>query len=385
MRLGKLITLRGGGTPSKQNENYWNGNVPWASVKDFKSNLISKTVDSISIEGVNNSATRIVPAGTLLVITRLASGKVAFAGVDMAFNQDIKAIECKAALDKRFLYYFLQSKSNYFERVASGATVKGIKINHINDIEINPPKLEAQKEIVAILDEADKLRQLDNALIAKYDQLAQSLFLEMFGDPKNNPSNFEICEMNDIASKITDGDHATPKRTEKGYKLLSCRNIKNGFIDFESGLDYVGEKEFLRMRNRCNPEKGDILISCSGTIGRTTSIKIDEPFVLVRSAALIKPKSELVNSNYLEYYLRTPYMQAVMQRSSNTSSQSNLFTGPIKKLPLLLPPIKLQKEFASQVQIIETQKMHAQKALKKSETLFNSLLQRAFKGELVKA
>ena len=136
------------------------------------------------------------------------------------------------------------------------------------------------------------------------------------------------------------------------------------------------------MFKRCNPEKGDILISCSGTIGRTTSIKIDEPFVLVRSAALVKPKRDLVDSLYLEYYLRTDYMQSVMKKSSNTSSQANLFTGPIKKLPIFLPPFKLQKQFAERVVVIEEQKQQAQLELAKSEELFQSLLQRAFNGEL---
>ena len=137
------------------------------------------------------------------------------------------------------------------------------------------------------------------------------------------------------------------------------------------------------MFKRCNPEKGDILISCSGTIGRTTSIKIDEPFVLVRSAALIKPKKDIINPLYLEFYLRTDFMQSTMKKSSNTSSQANLFTGPIKKLPVLLPELNLQNQFAERVAVIEEQKAIAQKSLEHSESLFNSLLQKAFKGELV--
>ena len=205
----------------------------------------------------------------------------------------------------------------------------------------------------------------------------------MFGDPCNNKANFPKLTMDEIADKITDGDHATPKRESSGHKLLSCRNIKNGYIDFSAGLDYVGEDEFNRMRKRCNPEYGDILISCSGTIGRTTSIKTNEEFVLVRSAALVKIQKDKVNSTYMEYYLRTEYMQSTMQSSSKSSGQANLFTGPIKKLPIIIPPLNLQNQFAERVQAIEVQKALAKASLDKSEELFNSLLQRAFKGELV--
>lgn len=287
-------------------------------------------------------------------------------------------------LDTNFLFHFLNS--DVFENEAiknsAGAAQLNLSTKWLGDFEIPLPPLATQQRIAAILDQADAIIQNNRAIVQKYDALTQSLFLDMFGDFRKNSNNFPKYLFDEIATKITDGDHLTPKREEKGYKLLSCRNIKNGYIDFSAGLDFVGESEFNRMFKRCNPEKGDILISCSGTIGRTTSIKIDEPFVLVRSAALVKPKRDLVDSLYLEYYLRTDYMQSVMKKSSNTSSQANLFTGPIKKLPIFLPPFKLQKQFAERVVVIEEQKQQAQLELAKSEELFQSLLQRAFNGEL---
>ena len=282
--------------------------------------------------------------------------------------------------DLKFLYHYFGQRG--FNDVISGSAQPQITRENLSKVEVPKINLANQQRIAAILDQADALIQNNRAIVQKYDALTQSLFLDMFGDFRKNSNNFPKYLFDEIATKITDGDHLTPKREEKGYKLLSCRNIKNGYIDFSAGLDFVGESEFNRMFKRCNPEKGDILISCSGTIGRTTSIKIDEPFVLVRSAALVKPKRDLVDSLYLEYYLRTDYMQSVMKKSSNTSSQANLFTGSIKKLPIFLPPFKLQKQFAERVVVIEEQKQQAQLELSKSEELFQSLLQRAFKGEL---
>ena len=229
MKLGNLISLSGGGTPSKKNERYWDGDVPWASVKDFKTDLITNTKDSISLEGVNNSATRIVPAGTLLVITRLASGKAAFTGVDMAFNQDIKAIQCSDSLDKNYLFYFFKSRTNYFEKVASGATVKGIKIGHINNMEIPLPPLETQKRIAQILDDAAALRNKTQKLLEEYDLLAQSIFLEMFGDVVNNKKNWETKTIEELVVK----SKGSIKRGPFGGALKKEIFVNEGYLVYE--------------------------------------------------------------------------------------------------------------------------------------------------------
>src|SRR5690606_41460725 len=112
VRLGDYIQLLGGGTPSKDVEAYWNGDIPWVSVKDFKEDHITSTQDLITIEGVKNSATRIIPADTLLIATRMAVGKVAINTVDVAINQDIKAITCNKELFQEFIFYFLKANEN---------------------------------------------------------------------------------------------------------------------------------------------------------------------------------------------------------------------------------------------------------------------------------
>mgnify|MGYP001292347780 FL=1 len=305
-------------------------------------------------------------------------GKIFYPNESFTAIKNTITIKPNDSADSKYLFYYLNNNQIQSRGAGQPFITKGAA----SKTKIPLPPLDQQKKIAAILDVADAYRQKTKALIEKHDQLTQSLFLEMFGDPGKKEYNHTEYSMEEIANKVTDGDHATPKRTDKGYKLLSCRNVKQGYIDFEAGVDYVGEDEFNRMVKRCNPEKGDILISCSGTIGRTVSIRIDEPFVLVRSAALIKPKPEIVNSLFLEKYLQTTYMQAVMLKKANTSSQANLFTGPIKSLPILLPALELQNQFAERVQAIEAQKAQGEASLAQAEDLFNSLLQRAFKGEL---
>lgn len=375
--------IKTGKTPPTSQTQYFDGQVNWYTPGDFNNgkilNTSKRTLTQIALD---DKKAITFPKNTLLITCIGDIGKIGITQEDCSSNQQITGIKPKENTDVNYLYYWFIANKKVLENTANSAIVPILNNKTLQNIDFRFPNLPTQQKIAAILDKADELRKYNKQLIAKYDALAQSLFLEMFGDVRMNSSKFPIFLFDEISNKITDGDHLTPKREEIGYKLLSCRNIKNGFIDFSAGLDYVGESEFQRMFKRCNPEKGDILISCSGTIGRTTSIKIDEPFVLVRSAALIKPKRDLVNPFYLEFYLRTDYMQSVMKRSANTSSQANLFTGPIKKLPIILPPFELQTQFSNRVQLIETQKQQVQEALAKSEDLFQSLLQRAFKGEL---
>ncbi|MDQ7075002.1 MAG: restriction endonuclease subunit S [Gammaproteobacteria bacterium] len=197
--LGDLISLYGGGTPSKEKPEYWEGDIPWATVKDLKKPILLETQDSISKLGLAKSSSKMVEAGTIILATRMAVGRVSITDIDVAINQDLKAIVCSDKIDVKYLFYLLFSEEKYFNRVSSGATVKGIKISHITDMEIPLPPLAEQKKIAAILDAADDLRQKDQQIIDHYTQLGKSLFLEMFGDPVVNPMGWESIHLSEIS------------------------------------------------------------------------------------------------------------------------------------------------------------------------------------------
>lgn len=113
------------------------------------------------------------------------------------------------------------------------------------------------------------------------------------------PEDWEIISLKNVSEKVTDGEHLTPKRTKEGFFLLSARNIRDGFISTDN-VDFVPKEEYIRIRKRCNPETGDVLISCSGTIGRVAVVPTNFKAVMVRSAALIKPNYNVINNEYLK-------------------------------------------------------------------------------------
>jgi type I restriction enzyme S subunit len=376
--LSDCISLFGGGTPSKQVPEYWNGEIPWASVKDLKSSRLKQTQDSITELGLKNSSSKLVKSGTLLIATRMAVGKAAITDIDVAINQDLKAIVCKENIDVKYLFYFLSSCENEFAKVSSGATVKGIKLKHILDLKIPLPPLTEQKQIAAILDAADSLRQKDQQLVEHYTSLSQSLFLEMFGDPETNSKGYEQKKLEELTTLITDGTHHTPAYTEEGVPFLRVTDI----TESNNSKKFISQKEHLELIKRCRPERNDILYTKNGTIGVGKIVDWDYEFSIFVSLCLLKPKHEIVEVKYLNFFLNTPFALNQAAKHSKVATIKNLHLVEIKKMKIPYPSIEEQREFVSKFEKIEQQKQQAQTNLQNSEALFNSLLQRAFTGEL---
>ena len=107
--LGEVVDFIGGGTPDKSKAEFWNGDIPWASVKDFKSTALIVTKDKISNVGLNSSASNLIPAGSVLIPTRMAVGKAAINSIPVAINQDIKALKPRIDIDNTYLLYLMLS------------------------------------------------------------------------------------------------------------------------------------------------------------------------------------------------------------------------------------------------------------------------------------
>lgn len=155
-KLGDCIIKNlGGGTPSKKKSIYWNGNIPWASVKDVVkvSDVLVKTEDYITEEGLENSNSNIIPKGNIIVATRINPGKLVIAGIDVAINQDLRGLFLKDILNPKYLVYYFQT----INIEGKGTTVKGVSLNELENILIPLPPLEVQNKIVEILDRFNTL------------------------------------------------------------------------------------------------------------------------------------------------------------------------------------------------------------------------------------
>jgi type I restriction enzyme S subunit len=280
---------------------------------------------------------------------------------------------------------FLQSKFKYLREHCTGATIPHISRPILESLQIPLPPLPQQQKIANILDAADALRQKDKALLAKYDELTQSLFLDMFGDPVSNPKGWEIMNLGEITDLVTDGKHGNcSDEPGSGYYFVSAKDIRNNKINYLNSRE-IPKAEFEEVDKRTNLQPGDlVMINTGATIGRM-AIASDIPetrrSTFQKSVAVIKVKKDIISSFFLQYVF-----ELGLETFANMGSGSaikNLLLSEMRRFNIILPSLHLQNQFAERVQVIEQQKAIAQKSLEKSEELFNSLLQKAFKGELV--
>lgn len=173
----------------------------------------------------------------------------------------------------------------------------------------------------------------------------------MFGDPYLNPKGWEVNNYEEICNFITDGEHTTPKRCDEGIYLLSARNVLNHSLQLDD-VDFIDEDEYIRISKRIVPEENDILISCSGSVGRVCKVPKNFKFQMVRSVAILK-LNENINATFMEWLIDSNYTQQQILKSINQSSQANLFQGKIKQLKAIVPPMELQNQFADFVKQID--------------------------------
>ena len=301
-----------------------------------------------------------------------------------SFGAFCKVVRPLREIDSKYLKHFFQSKNyrRYIKNIVNGANINNIKNGHIDELKIPLPPLNTQKKIAAILDAADKLCQLDKKLIEKYDALTQSLFLDMFGDVRINENQFKEETIQQACILVTDGAHRTPKLLDEGYPFLTVANMSETGYLFENckRISEVDYKDLIR--NNCQPLKDDILFSKDGTVGKVMRIRKFEEVVILSSIALLRFKKDY-NPIYVEHYLKTDFFlfQATSRKSG--SAIRRIVLKDLKKTKIALPPMELQNQFAERLKAIDAQKAQAQQSLQKSQELFNSLLQKAFKGELV--
>jgi len=215
-KLGNLLAdIRGGGTPSKKNPDYWGGDIPWASVKDITNFHKTRTQDYITRDGLNDSASNIIPSGTIIIATRMAVGKPVIFDCDVAINQDLKALFPKPALRTDFLFEWLKSAEDKIVGMASGSTVLGIRLEALRDFDILLPPLPEQKRIAEVLGSVDAAIEATKAVIDQTKTVKQGLLQILLtrgiGHTKFKdsplggiPESWEVMRLAEAKVKVTD-------------------------------------------------------------------------------------------------------------------------------------------------------------------------------------
>ena len=382
-KLKDIFDLQMGKTPPRNNQDYWNTNDnKWISIADLSKTgkYISKTKECLSDDAVKNSGIKVIPANTVVMSFKLSIGKTAITAEDMYSNEAIMAFHDRHVVEilPEYIFYMFKYK-NWDE--SSNKAVMGKTLNKatLSEVVVEICPIEKQREIVTILDKMMDILSGREQELQLLDDLIKARFVEMFGDPVCNPLRWEKKTLKEVCIKLNDGTHFSPESFETGeYKYVTAKNIKMSGFDF-TNITYVPEEVHRPIYERCNPELGDVLYIKDGvTTGIAMVNTLEEEFTLLSSVALLKQDRRIMNGHFLSALLNDENLYTDIRSNMGGAAITRLTIAKLNTIKVILPPIELQTQFAAFVEQTNKSKAVIQKALDKTQLLFDSLMQKYF-------
>lgn len=393
--IGELCDIIGGGTPSKSNAAFFNGDIPWATVRDMSSDWIETTEHSITPYAVKQSATHILPSGTVVVASRVGLGKVCRVRYDTAINQDLRGFipKSKAMLDTEYLFWWFKSVADQIVAAGKGATVQGVTLPFLRSLKIPLPPLDEQRRIVAVLDKAFAAIATSSANAQTNLTNARALF-ESYQDSIFSAKNGEWrkTELGQIC-KFENGDRGSnyPHRSEyvsSGVPWINTGHIQSDGTLSRSTMNFITTEKFYSLRSGkiCS---GDLVYCLRGaTLGKTALVTPYSTGAVASSLVIIRPKESL-SSRFLYYFLTSPFGQSLKGQYENGAAQPNLGAKNVAKFRIAVPDLAEQDLLVGKLDSLRKKtlslaQLHDSKLAALAE-LKQSLLHKAFAGELTAA
>lgn len=397
VKLKNLCEMNSGGTPSRSRKDYYGGEICWAKISDIENadnGVIYNTEEKITKAGLNSINNRIFSKGILLLAMYGSVGKIAFTGTEMSTNQAILGIKIidQGRLDYSFLKYWFETIKEKLLNRAVGGTLQNISLGIVNELEIPLPPLPIQKRIVEVLNAADTLRKKDQELLKKYDELAQAIFIDMFGDPIKNEKGWEVKQLKELSIKIHSGN--TPKGgsnvyVDSGILFFRSQNVWRNRLDLDD-IAFIDEDTHKKM-SKSSLKNGDILMTKTGrfntensSLGRAALFNGKDDSANVNGHVyLIRLKKDQVNEYVLHILTTNEFREHIREVCVGGIDKRQLNKEHIEDFPIIYPPIILQKQFVERLKLINGLKDSALKGLNNSTNMYRDLIQRAFKEELI--
>ena len=222
-KLSEIMDLIGGGTPKTSNPDYWNGDIPWLSVKDFGNDnrYVYETEKHITKLGLMNSSTKLLDKGDIIISARGTVGEIATIPYPMAFNQSCYGLRAnKEIVDEDFLYYLIKYNIRLLKKNTHGSVFDTITRSTFDEIEVDVPDLDVQKKIGYLLSELDKKIELNNKINNNLEQQADALY-QTFFSPKSGTQG-KIVTLDEYCSIFTGKKNANASVNGGKYKFFTC-------------------------------------------------------------------------------------------------------------------------------------------------------------------
>lgn len=386
--LGELCRVVAGGTPSRSNPNHFNGGIPWVKIGDMLQGTVTETEETISQLGLENSAAKVLPAGTVLISIFATIGRTAVLGIDATTNQAIAGVtpNNNQEITPSFLRYLLDHSVASLTAEARGVAQLNINGKILKSLPIPVPPLAEQERIVKLLDEADALRKLRAQADRRTAALTTSLFHDLFG----HRHAFPTSTVAELASERSGSIRTGPF----GSDLRHSEFVNEGIPVL--GIDNVVANEFRWTEPRCiTPAKfaemqrfvvfpEDVLVTIMGTVGRCVVAPADLPTCIsTKHLCTVTVNRDRLDPRYLWGAL---LFDETVRQQTRLVGKGAIMEGwnstIIKSLKIPVPPLPLQQTFARRVAEIRELEAAQAASRRRLDALFQSLLHRAFSGEL---
>lgn len=372
--------IQTGKTPPTSEKSYFEGGINWFTPGDLDTNkYLNYSNRTISEKALQEKKAVAFAENTILITCIGEIGKVGITSQPSSSNQQITGIKPKAHIHPEYLYYWVIANKPYLNSIANNAVVPILNNGNLKKIAFKYPPLETQIKIANALDKADSIRQKDKQIIQKYDELLQSVFLEMFGDPVRNEKGWKVESLKNLGILKSGG---TPTRTNPDFfkgKIPWITTVALGpkVINETHAVEYITEEAILKSATKLIP-KGSIMIGVRVGVGKASILGCD--MCSNQDILSLAEVKSTINKNFLLEIFH--YYESYFNSQKRGATIQGITSETIKELNIIIPPLELQNTFSLIVKSLESQKAKAQQSLQKSEELFNSLLQKAFKGEL---
>jgi type I restriction enzyme S subunit len=394
-----MKSIVGGGTPSKANPAYFQGDIPFMTVKDLHARFVADTQDHISEAALEDSASTLVPADTLIVATRMSLGKITRPLVPTAINQDLKALFLHDGIDKTYVEYLWRANESRIQGMGTGTTVKGIRLEDIRGLDVPLAPSAEQTRIAAHLDTLLTRIQSCNdrfdAIPALLKRFRQTIYIaatsgRLTEDWRVNGADKWTHERAaDVCTKVQSG--GTPKEgfSERGVPFLKVYNIVNQRVAFDCKPQYIDPSIHQGSMAKSRTQPGDVLMNIVGPpLGKVAIVPANHPSWNINQAITLFRPSERISTGWLYCILCSGVnISDIVHETRGSAGQINISLSQCRDFVFPVPPASEQAEIIRRVEALfalaDRIEARATAARTHAQRLNALTLAKAFRGELV--
>ena len=384
-KIGDVCVVERGGSPRPIDKfiTVDEDGINWIKIGDTSDSMyITETAQKIIPEGMKKS--RYVKPGDFLLSNSMSFGRPYILKIDGCIHDGWLVLRDEQEFfDKRFLYYYLSSKTTYekFRSMAVGGVVNNLNSEMVRKVEVPVPSKTEQSDIADLLDGLKQVLDSRKKELQLLDELIKARFVEMFGNPDINEKKWneykmeQLCEVGS-SKRIYQNDQSLT-----GIPFLRISDLVNRMDTGSKGCDlFIPEELFGKLKKQgLVPVRGDILLTARGTLGRCYIIQDEDEFYFQDGMITWLSKyDERITPLYISYLFEMPGFRKQIDSLQAGSTVAYLSISMTKKLNVMTPPIELQNQFADFVRAVDKSKVAVQKTLEQTQTLFDSLMQKYF-------